>query len=412
MPIGRQITLKIEHNGQVNLPANLACRYGLTAGASLLAEETERGILLHRSVNVLERVYLEPTNACNLTCRTCMRNIWAEAPGWMSAETFGHVCAGLTEWEPRPTVFFGGFGEPLAHPGLVEMVAQARGLGAPVELITNGILLDRPLAKGLLRAGLRTLWVSLDGVSPQSYQDVRLGDHFERVIANLRIFQRLRAEAAEADAHLGISFVAMKRNIADLPALLRLAGELGAQKINVTNLLAHTDEMGAERLYRQAQGDVRLAPEIELVRLDLDEQTLRIVRGLVRSGVQVTVSGQDTQPASRRCPFLEKASLSIRWDGAVSPCLSLLHSHNSLLGERQRRTRSYVIGNVNQSGLGELWLRPEFVSLRQRLQQFDFSPCVYCNSCEMAEQNLEDCFGNLQPACGGCLWAQGLITCP
>jgi len=26
--------------------------------------------------------------------------------------------------------------------------------------------------------------------------------------------------------------------------------------------------------------------------------------------------------------------------------------------------------------------------------------------------NLEDCFGNSAPTCGGCLWAQGLIQCP
>jgi hypothetical protein len=30
----------------------------------------------------------------------------------------------------------------------------------------------------------------------------------------------------------------------------------------------------------------------------------------------------------------------------------------------------------------------------------------------LAEANLEDCLGNTAPACGGCLWAQGVIQCP
>jgi hypothetical protein len=30
----------------------------------------------------------------------------------------------------------------------------------------------------------------------------------------------------------------------------------------------------------------------------------------------------------------------------------------------------------------------------------------------MADGNQEDCIGNHAPACGGCLWAQGLIRCP
>lgn len=32
--------------------------------------------------------------------------------------------------------------------------------------------------------------------------------------------------------------------------------------------------------------------------------------------------------------------------------------------------------------------------------------------CEMSEANEEDCLGNTFPACGGCLWAQGIIQCP
>jgi MoaA/NifB/PqqE/SkfB family radical SAM enzyme len=62
--------------------------------------------------------------------------------------------------------------------------------------------------------------------------------------------------------------------------------------------------------------------------------------------------------------------------------------------------------------LMDIWNNPEYVALRERLQEFDFSPCTFCNSCEMAESNKEDCFGNIQPACGGCLWAQGFIQCP
>jgi hypothetical protein len=31
------------------------------------------------------------------------------------------------------------------------------------------------------------------------------------------------------------------------------------------------------------------------------------------------------------CPFIEKGSISIRGDGAVSPCLPWLHTHESYL---------------------------------------------------------------------------------
>ena len=82
------------------------------------------------------------------------------------------------------------------------------------------------------------------------------------------------------------------------------------------------------------------------------------------------------------------------------------------LGDRERVSREYFVGDVREKDLIEIWNNPEYQTLRKRLQDFDFSPCAFCNSCEMANENLEDCYGNIQPTCGGCLWARGLIRCP
>jgi MoaA/NifB/PqqE/SkfB family radical SAM enzyme len=96
----------------------------------------------------------------------------------------------------------------------------------------------------------------------------------------------------------------------------------------------------------------------------------------------------------------------------VSPCLALLHSHTSYLNERKRRSKRYVVGNVNEHTMSELWSSPEYVAMRERVQSFQFSPCAFCGGCDFSEANEEDCFGNAFPTCGGCLWAQGIIQCP
>jgi hypothetical protein len=101
-----------------------------------------------------------------------------------------------------------------------------------------------------------------------------------------------------------------------------------------------------------------------------------------------------------------------RWDGGVSPCLPLLHTHKSHLDQRLRESIEFLVGNVLEKDLLALWMDPAYLALRERLRDFDFSPCTFCNSCEMPDSNLEDCFGSSAPACGGCLWAQGIIQCP
>jgi hypothetical protein len=74
--------------------------------------------------------------------------------------------------------------------------------------------------------------------------------------------------------------------------------------------------------------------------------------------------------------------------------------------------RAYVVGNVVERNLSDLWNDPEYVAFRKRIQGFDFSPCTICGGCELSEANEEDCFGNTFPTCGGCLWAQGVIQYP
>ena len=61
-----------------------------------------------------------------------------------------------------------------------------------MELITNGTLLTKPLSKQLIEAGLDMLWVSLDGATPESYADVRLGAALPEVLPILPVFKRPR----------------------------------------------------------------------------------------------------------------------------------------------------------------------------------------------------------------------------
>ena len=161
-------------------------RLGLVDGAAVRVEERGDAIALGRSSASLARVYVEPTTLCNLLCRTCIRNVWDEPPGMMSAGTFARIIDGVRGLSPLPTVFFGGFGEPFAHPDLLAMLAAAKSVGCAVELITNGTRLDEETRRELVRIGLDRLWVSIDGATPESYADVRLWDALPQVTAGPR----------------------------------------------------------------------------------------------------------------------------------------------------------------------------------------------------------------------------------
>jgi hypothetical protein len=89
-----------------------------------------------------------------------------------------------------------------------------------------------------------------------------------------------------------------------------------------------------------------------------------------------------------------------------------MHTHVSYLHGKPRLSHRHVIGNVCERSLLDLWLDPEYVAYRERVQGFAFAPCTFCGGCDLSEANQEDCLGNPTPVCGGCLWAQGVIQCP
>src|SRR5574340_321417 len=131
---------EVDQQGRLVLPPELVSQYGLTPGARLRIEPDSNSLRLHRSVQHLAKVYIEPTNRCNLTCRTCMRNTWDEPLGTMSAPVFDRIIAGIGSLDVKPSVMFAGIGEPLSHPRLLDMVAQVHTLGCTVELTTNGTM--------------------------------------------------------------------------------------------------------------------------------------------------------------------------------------------------------------------------------------------------------------------------------
>jgi bifunctional DNA-binding transcriptional regulator/antitoxin component of YhaV-PrlF toxin-antitoxin module len=159
LKLNSTFTAEIDEDGNLVLPPEIKQAIGLTPGATVRVETGEDGVRIIRPRNNLARVYVEPTNRCNLECRTCIRNVWDEPIGLMEPEVFEQILEGVQAFSPIPTVFLGGFGEPLVHPQLVEMVRQVKRLGGKAELITNGILLSEEISSQLIETGLDVLWI-------------------------------------------------------------------------------------------------------------------------------------------------------------------------------------------------------------------------------------------------------------
>ena len=376
--------------------------------------------------NRIRKLYIEATSRCNLACKMCFRQSWiGESYGDLDSAVFARVMEDPAVYGTE-TVFFGGMGEPLAHPMLAEMAAQAAARGKKVELITNGTLLSRSRITTLLEAGISRIWVSIDEIY-ENYGKIQVGSDFDLVRENLRVFNELRRGTA---VRLGMTAVVMRDNVASLRRIRDFAEQYGADDLNLSHMIPNRKEDIPQALWHMC--DVAaikavtdkigytwrfegfdLGTEIPMFKfsdrykreLFPDEDSLHEAELFSWKGV----------PAVRRtnyCRFVEEGNCFIRWDGDVSPCMGLLHTADTYLNDHKRRIRHHSFGNVIRQSLGEIWNSEEYRSFRERVHNYSFAPCLFCGGCELLEENGTDCIGAPAPTCGGCLWGQGFIVCP
>jgi len=415
----KEYKLSTDDNGNIVVPEELKKRLGLNGKAEFRIVVHKDRIEFFPNIHSLAKVYIEPTNLCNLSCQTCVRNTWNEAMGQMSLDTFDKLVEQLKAFPELETVMFGGFGEPTYHKDILYMIGRVKSLGLNVEITTNGTLLNEDMVKGLFEKRLDALWVSIDGAEEDIFESIRKGANFKNVIDNLHYVKSMN-EKNEHKVKVGIAFVVMKDNVNNLGNLHKLAHLVGATMISVSNVIPYSKDMVDQMLFNfiTASYDSRNLPplNISLPLIDLNQYTKEPLFNLLSTNYNISIMRNQIGTETSKCRFIKERCTFIRWDGMVCPCMALLHSNYTYsyinTPYSKKTVEEYTLGNVNEKNLIDIWNSEEYKDFRNKVDDFEFSPCYACASCELHEENKKDCFENTFPTCGGCLWGQGVIQCP
>ncbi len=137
-------------------------------------------------------IHIEPTNRCNLQCEMCGRTI-KNAVGRkdISLTLYKKIIDQAIDLKVELLILH-NWGEPLLHPHIVEMIKYASQKGLPVWMSTNATLLNEKTSKRILKSGLKGMVFSVDGASPETYENIRRGAIYERTVENIRRFIELK----------------------------------------------------------------------------------------------------------------------------------------------------------------------------------------------------------------------------
>jgi len=300
------------------------------------------------------------TAKCNLSCRHC-RGMAEEGLSPERAKKLVSEIAGL---KPEWVIIEGG--EPLLRKDLFSLLALMQQKQLETHLITNGMLLTPEIITKLKRLGTRVM-ISIDGATPATYESIRQGASFARVV-------ELARQCAQEGLLEAINFTILKQNYTEIPAIMALARSISVPRVTFIGLKPcqyYPEELLTSQQYGEAIRLACQAAEETGIEFYFDEPFFwATVKEWGLSAKMPSVGAGILFPSTTACIFGEY--LFIEPSGEVKPC-SFAHM---------------VVGNINEKPLGEIWQgvldSPFFRQIKEQE-----SRSGYCRSCKY----FADCKG-------------------
>ena len=300
----------------------------------------------------------ELTYRCPLRCVYCSNPVdFHRSRAELSTHEWRRVFSEAAELGVMQLHLSGG--EPALRDDLVELIRHARGCDLYTNLITGGTLLDEEKLRRLRDAGLDHIQLSVQGAARGSAE----------MIAGVRS-HREKLDVARLIAKIGfpltLNVVIHRMNIAEIPELIALALELGADRLELANTqfyawaaenrraLMPTREQydRAEQIAREAIAKYRGTLEIAFVQNDyLSGEPKPCMDGWGRSYVCINPTGE-VMPCHA---------------ASVIPGMSFDSVRNRALGEIWRESRAM------NAFRGDDWMKEPCRSCPRK--EIDFGGC-------------------------------------
>lgn len=300
------------------------------------------------------------TAKCDLSCRHCR----GMPVGELSTARAKQLIGEIAELRPGWVIVEGG--EPLLRDDIFELLELMRQKQLEVHLITNGMLLNSKLLSLLKQSGAKVM-VSIDGATQATYEAIRNGANFERVVQSARSY-------ANEGLLEAINFTILKTNYAEIPGIFELAASIGVPRATFIGLKPcqeYVEVLPSPQEYGEAIKLACQAAQKTGIEFFFDEPFFWAI--VKEWGLHVHMPAVGTGillPSTSACIFGEY--LFIETDGAVKPC----------------SFAPITLGNVKEKPLDKIWTEVLSSPFIHQLKDPE-TRTGYCRSC----QYLEDCKG-------------------
>src|SRR5262249_3933945 len=124
--------------------------------------------------------------------------------------------------------------EPMIHPKFQQVLEIAGRYGVPdLWFPTNLLALSEASIETMIRANVRTIAASIDGVTKDTYEKIRVPARWEQLLSRLELLQEVKRRHGSDRPRLRIIFTWMRSNRHELRMLPAFAKKYGAVELDV-----------------------------------------------------------------------------------------------------------------------------------------------------------------------------------
>jgi MoaA/NifB/PqqE/SkfB family radical SAM enzyme len=328
-------------------------------------------------VGMPEALQLNVSSVCNLTCRMCPYLGVHQDDAYltfMSPETFERL---LPTVKTIGAVHFSGSGEPLYNKHLLSFMDRVRTEcpKARVGLITNGTLLRRDVAAELVRIGLDSLTVSIDGSTAPTVESIRRHSDFELIVENVRQLSELKRERGSPRPRIFANYMLGYGTYRELPDFVRLAKRVGIEEVHLLEIQP------------SCAGDV-----VDNLAAGMQQDEGRRLRYAIQLGQRLGVTIVPPVVSRNACLFPYHPHVSE--SGEVYPCCYMDYDGRTLFdGTREVRLSSLSFGNTDAAEFRKAWNAPAYRTFRRRNKTGDFPG--HCRTCYDIRATTADQVGRI-----------------
>jgi radical SAM protein with 4Fe4S-binding SPASM domain len=252
-----------------------------------------------------------------------------------------------------------GFGEPFICKDFFKMVKYCKEKKIIVGTVTNGTLLNDATNKKIIDSGLDSIYISVDGANPDTFEYFRKGSNFDQVIENTRNLVHIRGKRKKP--RIGFNFTGSKHNINELPLVLKLAKDTGVDELRAIEAYAFDYEEIENRIKDKELSKIPFEVQKSIDETILEARKLSIP--FKWDGKRARTFNEKNKK-NKSLHFLTYCYIS--YNGNITTCTFADPEKDSL-------------GNILEQDFKEIWNNENYVSLRKAAYQNLYPP--YCNKC-------------------------------